>query len=162
MHQDSTTECACGCGNPAKPGKRFIHGHNRRSLPHDPSIDGPPCPKCGTPKRAFNRNGVRDGQYVWCCPRCPFGSLRDWQERFPERYRLTKRAHWMIHEAVERGRLIRPSACEECGTAEVAIDAAHADYSKPLDVRWLCKPCHLAWDRAEPKTLIDAAPAEAP
>jgi hypothetical protein len=31
------------------------------------------------------------------------------------------------------------------------LEAAHHDYSRPLEVRWLCPPCHRAWDSAQPK-----------
>ena len=50
------------------------------------------------------------------------------------------------------GNLVRPTACEQCGTTGVKIDAAHSDYMRPLDVRWLCRRCHVMWDIAEPKT----------
>ena len=49
------------------------------------------------------------------------------------------------------GNVTRPAACEECGATGRKIEAAHRDYSRPLDVRWLCRPCHVRWDKAEPK-----------
>ena len=51
-------------------------------------------------------------------------------------------AHSIVREALKRGRLVRPSTCAECGR-EAKLDGHHADYSKPLDVTWLCRKCHL-------------------
>jgi hypothetical protein len=36
-------------------------------------------------------------------------------------------------------------SCEECGAPKA--DAHHDDYSRPLDVRWLCETCHGAEHR---------------
>src|SRR3990167_11210832 len=49
------------------------------------------------------------------------------------------RADKKVHYALALGRLVR-QACEQCG--EPKTDAHHDDYSKPLDVRWLCRSCH--------------------
>jgi ribosomal protein S27AE len=43
--------------------------------------------------------------------------------------------------AIRRGELVRPETCSQC-TAPGNIHAHHADYAKPLDVRWLCASCH--------------------
>lgn len=41
-----------------------------------------------------------------------------------------------------RGGRIRKQPCEICGDPNT--EAHHPDYSKPLDVRWLCREHHLA------------------
>lgn len=74
-----------------------------------------------------------------------------WRLADPERYRLTHAAQARVHSAIQRGLLHRPASCEECGAANRPIEAAHFDYVHPLRVRWLCRPCHRAWDKAEPK-----------
>ena len=54
-------------------------------------------------------------------------------------------AHSMVSKAVERGELIRPDRCERCGSPpgdDRGIHGHHEDYSKPLDVVWLCRKCH--------------------
>lgn len=60
---------------------------------------------------------------------------REYRERHPEKIR----AHFVVRDAVRSGRLERES-CSICG--ELKADAHHEDYSKPLDVIWLCRTHH--------------------
>ena len=57
----------------------------------------------------------------------------------------------MVRYYVKAGALVRPMRCEECGTESNRIEAAHFDYAQPLRIRWLCRRCHVVWDRREPK-----------
>ena len=49
------------------------------------------------------------------------------------------RAHVAVARAVRKGSLVR-SPCIRCG--EQKSLAHHEDYDKPLEVVWLCQPCH--------------------
>ncbi len=75
-----------------------------------------------------------------------------WQASHPGRRGEAYAANMAVAYALRKGRLVRPTECEECGRAGVPIDGAHFDYSRPLEVRWLCKSCHSRWDHAVPKT----------
>lgn len=55
-------------------------------------------------------------------------------------------AHWKVANAIKGGTLVRPSTCEKCGDTG-RIHAHHDDYSKPLNIRWLCHDCHMAVHR---------------
>lgn len=61
-------------------------------------------------------------------------------------------AHGRVEKALLRGRLV-PGPCEVCGVTgrmrdgRSVVQAHHDDYSKPLDVRWLCQPHHHEWHR---------------
>lgn len=60
------------------------------------------------------------------------------------------KAHGILNRAIAKGNVTRPNLCDECGQTG-NIEGAHYDYDHPLNVEWLCKPCHSRWDRAEPK-----------
>ncbi len=49
------------------------------------------------------------------------------------------KCHNAVARAVKKGTLVKVP-CERCG--EVKSLAHHEDYDKPLDVVWLCQPCH--------------------
>lgn len=76
-----------------------------------------------------------------------------WHRDNAERMLIAKRAHTAIDNAIRSGNIVRPDQCEECGARGVQIEGAHGDYSKPLEVRWLCRRCHRRWDAAVPKSL---------
>jgi hypothetical protein len=56
------------------------------------------------------------------------------------------RARDMVRAAVRAGRLGKPKACEGCGRHRL-LSGHHHDYSRPLDVEWLCVDCHAAAHR---------------
>lgn len=58
-------------------------------------------------------------------------------------------AHRLVRDAIAQGKLT-PEPCEGCGLEPNAkhadgrrrVHAHHDDYSRPLEVRWLCNVCH--------------------
>jgi hypothetical protein len=64
-----------------------------------------------------------------------------WRERNREKHR----AHTAVYHAIKRGQLVRAEACQRCAKA-CKTEASHDDYAKPLDVEWLCRPCHVSKD----------------
>jgi hypothetical protein len=69
----------------------------------------------------------------------------NWNHAHPERVK----AHAALRYAVRKGKVAKPETCSRCGSRDW-IQGHHADYSKPLDVIWLCNPCH----RAEHRTIV--------
>jgi hypothetical protein len=56
--------------------------------------------------------------------------------------RVKRSAHLKVKRAVDAGRLRRPDTCSGCVGTGLDIQAHHRDYSRPLDVVWLCAGCH--------------------
>lgn len=54
------------------------------------------------------------------------------------------RAHGKVSDMIKREKISK-LCCEKCG--ETCTEAHHDDYSKPLEIRWLCKKCHMEWHR---------------
>lgn len=58
-----------------------------------------------------------------------------YRKQYPER----ARARRSVRTAIRKGALLR-QPCAMCGRLDA--EAHHDDYSKPLEVRWLCAPRH--------------------
>ena len=83
---------------------------------------------------------------------------REYAERNAERLKLTRKyyphlynpvkdgARNTVRRSIRSGLLTRPNACERCAS-KVNIQAHHEDYSKPLEVQWLCRKCHAKHHR---------------
>ena len=63
-------------------------------------------------------------------------NVRKMRGLYPEK----NRARAAVCRAVRSGKII-PQPCALCGAAKT--EAHHADYSKPLDVIWVCRSCHF-------------------
>ena len=66
----------------------------------------------------------------------PYRYTKLYRERHPEKVR----AGYAVRRALEGGRLQR-GPCVECGITD-GVHAHHNDYTKPLDVVWLCDKHH--------------------
>ena len=66
-----------------------------------------------------------------------------WRSLTPE-----YRARQAVARACKSGKLSRPGLCSECGGA-CKPHGHHEDYSKPLEVVWLCQGCHIERHRRD-------------
>ena len=73
------------------------------------------------------KEAARRGNVAWTC-----------------RNPIKRSATTAVNNAIRDGRLKR-QPCEVCGK-DIA-QAHHDDYSKPLDVRWLCTTHHAEWHK---------------
>jgi hypothetical protein len=53
-----------------------------------------------------------------------------------------RKASQRVRDAVRYGKIVKPSVCEGCGIDGKVLNGHHEDYSKPLEVIWLCHSCH--------------------
>jgi len=54
---------------------------------------------------------------------------------------LKKSAHDKVWAAKKVGKLVAPERCSNCGSLG-RLQCHHKDYTRPLDVTWLCATCH--------------------
>ena len=104
------------------------------------------------PLEAFHRcTGTPSGRASWCkeCKRAwrhTEAGLR-YRRASKERWRVRNlhksRGQLQVHRAIKRGILIKTD-CSQCGSAVTVQGHHHNGYGDPLDVIWLCRPCHQA------------------
>ena len=123
------------------------------------------CKHCGEikPVGAFRRDRTMPDGYRYVCLSCTAKqnapSLYAYRERNRamvnakrrERHHRTgykrhipverERIYGAVKYAVKTGRLQKPDRCNMCG-ANGRLHGHHRDYSKPLEVMWMCTICH--------------------
>jgi len=69
---------------------------------------------------------------------------QDRSKRYRERNPNKDLAHKILKESVRKGILIKPESCSKCLKIfpNNLIHGHHCDYTKPLEVMWLCHQCH--------------------
>ena len=78
----------------------------------------------------------------------------EYNKRYEKKYPLRKKAKEILHAALQRQVIIKPTTCSHCKKDFPIgqIDGHHDDYTKPCDVTWLCRICHGVFHVSE-KTL---------
>ena len=128
------------------------------------------CTKCGREKTLSEfppHKHCRGGRNTQCRA-CINAYHRAYNRKHPERTRAKYRRFYHRHKdriakrekrldrqaknnirqlvrlAVKTGLIEKPKRCERCGDEPPPhrLHAHHPDYSKPLDVVWLCSQCH--------------------
>lgn len=89
----------------------------------------------------LNRPQIGDKNPNWKGGVSNVESVLKSRAKHPERHAARK----ILQRAVKKGLIKKPERCEECGKKKY-ITAHHEDYSKPLEVDWLCRLCHGAAD----------------
>lgn len=69
--------------------------------------------------------------------------LKKWRAEYYKNNKHKIQAHYQVKQALYKGILKKIHNCEQCGALKTY--AHHPDYSKPLDVVWLCGSCHMRW-----------------
>ena len=64
--------------------------------------------------------------------------ISEWNEKHPN----AKKAYQIVRKALQGGILIKPKKCRKC-KEERKLSGHHKDYSKPLEVIWLCPIHHI-------------------
>jgi len=78
--------------------------------------------------------------------------LRNWHANHPGKQKIydgridrnKRNVRKKLGRAVKSGKIIKLN-CKQCGN--INTQAHHEDYSKPLEVIWLCKNCHMEHHR---------------
>lgn len=104
------------------------------------------CPDCGQ-RECLPKSGY--------CRECKNARSRAWKKANPltEEQRIKDRARSYAGVYLRRG-LLERQPCEVCGGE---AEMHHDDYSKPLEVRWLCRDHHMAHHQAEAQPMKIAA-----
>lgn len=68
----------------------------------------------------------------------------EYQRLYKQRNKLWRRPKFIARKQVwlaKQRKELKVQPCQKCHSVE-KIHAHHSDYSKPLDVTWLCQTCH--------------------
>ena len=104
-----------------------------------------PCAKCGNTFGPLRRLAQK-----YCSVACKQAASATGRRVIRKSTTAAGSARSLLRYHIQAGNIIRPTCCEQCGITG-RIEGAHFNYAEPLKVRWLCRSCHVRWDKAEPK-----------
>src|SRR4030095_15298421 len=86
-------------------------------------------------------NRIRTANVRYCSNTC---RLEDLKQGHTKNYHLEHEARLIFRKAYRDGLIYRPTKCFKCNSEYCfeKFQAHHEDYSKPLEVIWLCTSCH--------------------
>lgn len=93
----------------------------------------------GNPADPIIKRGERTGHKLWPRPNAAY-------------YKAQSDAHGKVAIEIRAGRLVRPDTCQWCGAGGKII-AHHEDYSKPIDIKWICMSCNTMHSNGQ--TILD-------
>lgn len=92
------------------------------------------------------------------CPHCAAALARAFRKTHPlnklQRFKDNARSYAGVY--LRRGKITK-KPCVDCGSAESQMH--HEDYSKPTEVLWLCRPCHINRHKASDCGIISGVPS---
>lgn len=118
----------CSCKSCNSKSAKESYKRNKAEIIHKKRIDRKLNPQKYATQYAAN-------------PECYKNTAKRQRIKYPEKNRARK----LVTNAIAKGLLIK-QPCKYCNSIH-KVEAHHLDYTKPLDVEWICKPHHLAWHR---------------
>lgn len=122
------------------------------------------CNHCGSSinliviAKRFNKRKQEDKTYYVCrvCnterarryAKTPEGRLarREAVKRSIKKHYAKQMARIKLNYHVRVGNIPKPDACSVC-KQKIKVEAHHSNYKKPLEVKWVCRPCHADLER---------------
>jgi len=121
------------------------------------------CQRCHTQEDLIinSRRIIKDGteRISFMCRKCvtdrlkkyrdtPNGKLKTFKAIYKsmEKHKDKMKARFKLNYNIRIGNIIKPSICPVC-LKKKKIEGHHEDYTKPLDVKWMCKQCHFDYHR---------------
>lgn len=92
----------------------------------------------------------------FCSYSCKIKAQTTGRLTFRKTLKFARSAQSLLAYQIKVGNITRPMFCEKCKNGGIKIEAAHKDYSRPLDVQWLCRSCHVRLDKKNPKNVTVA------
>lgn len=89
-------------------------------------------------ERARCREKAKRSRMLGTHPKTNFEAKKNWEIRNKHK----KVAQQQARRAFISGKILSTGLCEDCGVTGVKLQMHHEDYSKPLDVNFLCTSCH--------------------
>ncbi len=118
------------------------------------------CSACKIEKELseFHKDQCRKDGFQYRCKECRREDQRVYRQTNvgKEVHRRDSRKHRQLypektkaHNAIDYALKIGQLTKQPCPCGETEVEGHHKDYSKPLDVDWLCTKCHTKLHRKE-------------